>query len=85
MLQAAQHSAIIRKWHSFYLAIAVVSTMQERVDYAIVRGFFRLTMTSIASSIGEPISLLLPLLNRLGYTWKQYCLLNCLGQSDILV
>ncbi|KAK9864933.1 hypothetical protein WJX84_003889 [Apatococcus fuscideae] len=57
MLQAAQHSAIIRKWHSFYLAIAVVSTMQERVDYAIVRGFFRLTMTSIASSIGYVVML----------------------------
>lgn len=53
MEQASQHSGIIRKWHSFYLVASLVSTLQERVDYALVRGAFRLAMTALASVLGE--------------------------------
>ncbi len=56
MIQASAHSAVIRRWPSYYLVLTVVSTLQERVDYAIVRGFFRLLMTAIAATLGKPPS-----------------------------
>ncbi|KAK9840690.1 hypothetical protein WJX84_008639 [Apatococcus fuscideae] len=57
LLQASQNIRLIREWHSIYLAVAVVSTMQERVDYALVRGFFRIAMTSVAATLGFVVML----------------------------
>ena len=50
--QLAQHVPVIRHWYSYYLAVTVVSTMQEHVDYAITRGVMRLGTTLTAGTLG---------------------------------
>ena len=50
--QTTQQVLVIRTWHSFYIAVTVASTMQEHVDYAVVRGVFRLVTTVFGGILG---------------------------------
>ena len=52
LLPVAWKMEVVRKWYSYYLAVTVVSTMQEHVDYAITRGVFRFTATITAGTLG---------------------------------
>lgn len=52
LIVTASHYSFVRENRTYFVAVALITTLQERADAALTRGVLRLSMALIAATLG---------------------------------